>query len=51
MSKQEKQLEMLALGKEIKSLKASLIVETRKGKRAEYTRALARANRAMKKLM
>jgi predicted acylesterase/phospholipase RssA len=51
LSKQEKESEMLALGKEIKSLKAALIVETRKGKRAEFTRALAKANRAMKKLM
>jgi hypothetical protein len=36
---------------EIKDLKSDLIVETRKGKRAELTRALTRANRALKKLM
>jgi hypothetical protein len=51
MTKQEKEAEMQSLGKEIKSLKAALISETRKGKRIEYTRALSKANRAMKKLM
>jgi hypothetical protein len=36
---------------EIKSLKAVLITETRKGKRAEATRKLSKANRELKKLM
>ena len=51
MTKQEKDAELLSLGKEIRGLKSDLIVETRKGKRAELTRALTRANRALKKLM
>ena len=42
---------LLSLGKEIRGLKSDLIVETRKGKRAELTRALTRANRSLKKLM
>ena len=51
MTKQEKDAALLSLGKEIRGLKSDLIVETRKGKRAELTRALTRANRALKKLM
>jgi hypothetical protein len=51
MSLQEKQDAILSLGLEIKSLKSELIVETRKGKRAELTRGLSKATRALKKLM
>lgn len=51
LSKQEKDAAILSLGKEIKDLKSDLIVETRKGKRAELTRVLTRANRTLKKLM
>ena len=39
------------LGEEINKLKASLFQETRKGKRAEITRALSKANRQLKKLI
>lgn len=51
LTKQEKDAELLSLGIEIKSLKSELIVETRKGKRAEIARDLSKANRALKKLM
>ena len=51
MSPQEKQDAILALGKEIKHLKAELIVETRKGKRAELARNLTKASRQLNKLM
>lgn len=50
MSKQEKEDTVNALGKEIEKLKGSLFHETRKGKKAEITRALAKANRQLKKL-
>jgi len=51
MTKEEKQDAISKLGLEIKSLKAVLITETRKGKRAEATRKLSKANRELKKLM
>lgn len=51
MSPQEKQDAILALGKEIKNLKAELIYETRKGKRAELARNLTKASRQLNKLM
>lgn len=51
LTKQEKDSAIMELGKQIKSLKSDLITETRKGKRAELTRALSKANREMKKLM
>lgn len=51
MSLQEKQDAILSLGKEIKHLKAELIYETRKGKRAELARNLTKASRQLNKLM
>lgn len=51
ITKQEKEDARLALGKEIESLKAKLFHETRKGKKAELTRSLSKANRQLKKLM
>jgi len=51
LSKQEKDERSKQLGLEIKSLKAELFSETRKGKRAEITRALSKANRELKKVM
>jgi hypothetical protein len=51
MSLQEKQDAIVALGKEIKHLKSELIVETRKGKRAELARNLTKASRQLNKLM
>jgi hypothetical protein len=51
MSLQEKQDAILSLGKEIKHLKAELIYETRKGKRAELARNLTKASRLLNKLM
>lgn len=51
LTKQEKDDAIKELGKEIASLKASLFHETRKGKKAEFTRALSKANRSLKKLL
>jgi len=51
LTKQEKEDTRQALGKEIESLKAKLFHETRKGKKAELTRSLSRANRQLKKLL
>jgi hypothetical protein len=51
MTKEEKQDAISKLGLEIKDLKLVLITETRKGKRAEATRRLSKANRELKKLM
>lgn len=51
ISKEDKQAAIHALGLEIKSLKAILFTEQRKGKRAEATRKLTKANRELKKLM
>jgi len=51
MSLQEKQDAIISLGKEIKHLKSELIVETRKGKRAELARNLTKASRQLNKLM
>jgi hypothetical protein len=51
LSKEDKQKMIHELGTEIESLKAKLFSETRKGKRAEVTKALAKANRQLKKLM
>jgi len=51
ISKQEKEETRQALGKEIESLKAKLFHETRKGKKAELTRSLSKANRQLKKLI
>jgi hypothetical protein len=51
MSLQEKQDAIVSLGKEIKHLKSELIVETRKGKRAELARNLTKASRQLNKLM
>ena len=51
MSKQEKEVEVAALGKEIAKLKAELFAETRKTKKAEITRALSKATRQLKKVM
>ena len=51
MSLQEKQDAIVALGKEIKHLKSELILETRKGKRAELARNLTKASRQLNKLM
>lgn len=51
MTKEEKQAAIHKLGVEIKDLKAVLFSETRKGKRAEATRKLSKANRELKKLM
>ena len=50
MSKQEKEDAIQSLGKEIEKLKATLFHETRKGKKAELTRALSKANKQLKKL-
>ena len=51
LSKQEKESAKQSLGKEIEMLKAKLIHETRKGKKAEIVRSLSKANRQLKKLM
>jgi hypothetical protein len=51
ISKEEKQANIHALGIEIKGLKALLVTEQRKGKRAEAARKLSKANRELKKLM
>ena len=51
LTKQEKEDARQALGKEIESLKAKLFHETRKGKKAELTRSLSKANRQLKKLL
>ena len=51
LTKAEKELIIQALGTEIKGLKADLFVETRKGKRAEITKRLSKANRELKKLV
>lgn len=51
LSKQEKEDAMQSLGKEIESLKGKIMHETRKGKKAELTRSLTKANRQFKKLM
>jgi hypothetical protein len=50
LSKQEKENAIQELGKEIEKLKVAVIHETRKGKKAELTRALSKANKALKKL-
>lgn len=51
LSKQEKETAKQELGKEIEKLKVEIIREQRKGKKAELTRALAKANRLLKKLI
>jgi len=51
LSKAEKELAIQVLGTEIKGLKANLFVEIRKGKRAEITKKLSKANRELKKLI
>jgi hypothetical protein len=51
ITKQEKEDARLVLGKEIETLKAKLFHETRKGKKAELTRLLSKANRQLKKLL
>jgi hypothetical protein len=51
ISKEEKQEAIHKLGVEIKTLKAVLVAEQRKGKRAEAARRLSKANRELKKLM
>jgi len=51
LTKQEKEAEILYLGKEIESLKVRLFAETRKGKKAEMIRQLSKANKQLKKLM
>lgn len=51
LSKQDKETAKNELGKEIAELKSKLFHETKKGKRAELTRALSKANRQFKKLM
>jgi hypothetical protein len=51
ITKEEKQAAIHKLGVEIKGLKAILVAEQRKGKRAEAARKLSKANRELKKLM
>ena len=51
LTKQEKEAEVQALGKEIESLKIKLFHETKKGKKTEMLRALTKANRQLKKLV
>jgi len=51
LTKQEKEDAINALGKEIATLKGTLFHETRKGKKAELTKALSKANRTLKKLL
>lgn len=51
LSKQEKETAKLSLGKEIEKLKVEIIREQRKGKKAELTRALSKANKQLKKLL
>ena len=51
LSKQEKEIAVQALGKEIEKLKVEIIREQRKGKKAELTRSLAKANKQLKKLL
>jgi hypothetical protein len=51
LSKQEKEDTKNALGQEIQKLKNELFKESRKGKRAELTKALTKANRELKKFM
>jgi hypothetical protein len=51
ISKDEKQAAIHKLGLEIKELKAVLYSETRKGKRADATRKLSKANKELKKLV
>jgi hypothetical protein len=51
MSKQEKDLARQDLGKQIEKLKGEIIREQRKGKKAELTRALSKANKQLKKLL
>jgi hypothetical protein len=50
LSKQEKLDRLMVVGKEIKHLKAELFSETRKGKKAEITKALSKLNRELSKL-
>lgn len=50
ITRQEKSRMIEELGVEIKRLKNQLLVETRKGKKAELTRSLTKANRQLKKL-
>jgi len=50
MTKQEKEDAVQKLGVEIEKLKIAAIRETKKGKKAEITRALTKANRMLKKL-
>jgi len=51
ITKEEKQAQIHALGLEIQELKTILYSEQRKGKRADATRKLSKANRELKKLM
>lgn len=51
ISREEKARMIEELGVEIKRLKNQLLVETRKGKKAELTRSLTKANRQLKKLI
>lgn len=51
LTKQEKETAMNTLGQEIKTLKAQLFQEQRKGKRAALTKQLSKANRELKKLL
>lgn len=51
LSKEDKETLKQTLGEEVNKLKALLFQETRKGKRAEITRALSKANRQLKKFI
>ena len=51
LTKQEKDIAVKELGKEIERLKGAIIREPRKGKKSELTRALSKANKQLKKLM
>lgn len=51
ITREEKARMIEELGVDIKRLKNQLLVETRKGKKAELTRALTKANRQLKKLI
>lgn len=51
LTKQEKEDAIQALGTEIEKLKVGIMRESKKGKKAELVRALAKANKTLKKLL
>ena len=51
LTKQEKEDAIQSLGTEIEKLKVGIMRESKKGKKAELVRALAKANKTLKKLL